>query len=474
MYNHVIKKWNDTLRMDIRQFVNVQQNAPKVPTTLLDRLRPRKTEDVLLCDDMVLLRVRDWITRFRNRDSSVRKMLMISGPSGVGKSILATLALQEAGYHHVRVITCSNSRKDVADWLSLSTKSSGAAFLIDDIDVIMDHVPGIVHDVVQYINPLKGRRRVTKADKEAWNTTHWTSPVVVTCKRHDYGKILDVAKQCDIVWIPKPPKATIVEYLTRRIGNGDVGTVEKAVDASRRDIRQALLALDLSPRGDSLGSKDDDIDALQAIDLLMKTNTKNRKPPGVAPSLRLAHMDLGVISMMVFENYLDICDDRDMDRAARAIDSISFGDVAENSMYSTGRFDLHDVCATFSVVAPSMFVRTQSTHAVRFGNLWSKVSNMYVKRATMNKIRDGIMGVWMASDTLGRHAYINVLKSMYNKYIRSIPDLARVCLYPDKFIEVCRFGLKPVPLSVVSLQTVYKRMIAEKDKKKIWTDVTTT
>jgi hypothetical protein len=454
--------------MDIRHFVNVHENVPKVPTTLLDRLRPQKTDDVLLCDDVCLLRIRDWISRFRNRDPSVRKMLMISGPSGVGKSILATLALQEAGYRHVRVITSANSKKDVGDWLSTATTASNnSAFLIDDVDVIQDHVPGIVHDIVQYTNPLKGRRRVTKADKEAWTQSYWRAPVVVTCKRHDYGKIVDVAKQCDIVWIPRPPKATIVEYLVaRRAPNVDRQAIEKAVDVSRRDIRQAIMALDFSPGGDSLGAKDEDIDALHAIDLLMKTS-RNRRPPGVAQSLRLAHMDLGIISMMVFENYLDICDDLELEKAAAAIDSISLGDVAENSMYATGRFDLHDVCATFSVVAPSMIVRTQSTHAVRFGNLWSKVSNMYVKKATLNRLRDGIMGVWMASDVLGRHSYIDVLKAMYAKHIKSIPDLARVCLYPDKFIDVCRFGLKPaVPLSVVSLQTVYKRMVAEQEKKK--------
>jgi len=455
--------------MDIRQFVNVQKHVDKVPTTLLERLRPQKTSDILLCDEVILLRVRDWIARFQNQDASVRKMLMISGPSGVGKSILATLALREAGYSHVHVITSSNSRKEVAEFTAMSrSRSKTVALLLDDIDVIMDHVPGIVQDVVQYINPLKGRRRVTKADKETWNRTHWMAPVVVTCKRHDYGKIVDVAKQCDVVWIPKPPKATIVEYLAQhRLEDIQRSAIEKAVDVSRRDIRQAIMALDFNPQGPGgqAGAKDEDIDALQAIDLLMKTSA-HRRPPGVAPSLRLAHMDLGVVSMMVFENYLDICDDCELEKAASAIDSISFGDVVENSMYATGRFDMNDVCATFSVVAPSMIVRTQSTHAVRFGNLWSKVSNMYVKRAALNRLRDGIMGVWMASDALGRHSYIDVLKTMYAKYMapRSIPDLARVCLYPDKFIEVCRFGLKPLALSVVSLQTIYKRMVAEKKR----------
>ena len=444
--------------MDIYKFVTVKK-AEERKTTLLDRSRPTRSADVLCADDISRDRVREYVRRFRARDPDVRKMLLIGGPSGVGKSLLATLVLEEAGYR-VRVATSASTKKEIADLLEQTT----AAVLFDDLEAIMDAVPGVANDLTTHANPLKGQRRATKKDKEACAAEHWPALVIATCKHPDYGKIVDVAKRCEVVRMPRPSRSALIAYLKRisPVPNGiDFG---KIVDVSRRDVRQAIIALE---RGGAFSAKDEDVDAIGAVAAMMMMRG-GKTPPSVSTTLRAAQMDAGVVPPMIFENYLDVAALRgpveDVEAAAIAADSMSVADGVENAMYANGRFDLTDVYLTHAAVAPAMAVRTASSGAVRFGNMWSKTSNMHVKRAVLRSIRDRTPGLWNVSSAVDAYAYASVLRAAYEKRLKGpIRDLAAVVDDPDVLVDVCRFGMRPGAMSLVSLQTIRKRLVREKN-----------
>ena len=444
--------------MDIYKFVTVKK-AEERKTTLLDRSRPTRSADVLCADDISRDRVREYVRRFRARDPDVRKMLLIGGPSGVGKSLLATLVLEEAGYR-VRVATSASTKKEIVDLLEQTT----AAVLFDDLEAIMDAVPGVANDLTTHANPLKGQRRATKKDKEACAAEHWPALVIATCKHPDYGKIVDVAKRCEVVRMPRPSRSALIAYLKRisPVPNGiDFG---KIVDVSRRDVRQAIIALE---RGGAFSAKDEDVDAIGAVAAMMMMRG-GKTPPSVSTTLRAAQMDAGVVPPMIFENYLDVAALRgpveDVEAAAIAADSMSVADGVENAMYANGRFDLTDVYLTHAAVAPAMAVRTASSGAVRFGNMWSKTSNMHVKRAVLRSIRDRTPGLWNVSSAVDAYAYASVLRAAYEKRLKGpIRDLAAVVDDPDVLVDVCRFGMRPGAMSLVSLQTIRKRLVREKN-----------
>lgn len=442
--------------MDIYKFVTVKR-AEARKTTLLDRSRPTRSDDVLCADDTARDRVREYVRRFRARDPNVRKMLLIGGPSGVGKSLLATLVLEEAGYR-VRVATSASTKKEIIDLLEQQT----SAVLFDDLEAIMDAIPGVGNDLTTHANPLKGQRRATKKDKESCAAEHWPALVIATCKHPDYGKIVDVARRCEVVRMPRPPRSALIAYLKRIAPVGvDLG---KIVDVSRRDVRQAIIALE---RGGAFSAKDEDVDAIGAVAAMMMMRG-GKTPPSVSTTLRAAQMDAGVVPPMIFENYLDVAALRgpveDVEAAAIAADSMSIADGVENAMYASGRFDLADVYLTHAAVAPAMAVRTASSGAVRFGNMWSKTSNMYVKRAVLRSIRDRTPGLWNVSSAIDAYAYASVLRAAYEKRLKGpIRDLAAVVDDPDVLVDVCRFGMRPGALSLVSLQTIRKRLVREKN-----------
>jgi len=444
--------------MDIYKFVTVKR-AEARKTTLLDRSRPTRSDDVLCADDTARDRVREYVRRFRARDPDVRKMLLIGGPSGVGKSLLATLVLEEAGYR-VRVATSASTKKEIIDLLEQQT----SAVLFDDLEAIMDAIPGVGNDLTTHANPLKGQRRATKRDKESCAAEHWPALVIATCKHPDYGKIVDVARRCEVVRMPRPPRSALIAYLKRIAPVPDGIDFGKIVDVSRRDVRQAIIALE---RGGAFSAKDEDVDAIGAVAAMMMMRG-GKTPPSVSTTLRAAQMDAGVVPPMIFENYLDVAALRgpveDVEAAAIAADSMSVADGVENAMYASGRFDLTDVYLTHAAVAPAMAVRTASSGAVRFGNMWSKTSNMYVKRAVLRSIRDRTPGLWNVSSAIDAYAYASVLRAAYEKRLKGpIRDLAAVVDDPDVLVDVCRFGMRPGALSLVSLQTIRKRLVREKN-----------
>lgn len=445
--------------MDIYKFVTVKK-AEERKTTLLDRSRPTRSADVLCADDTARDRVRDHVRRFRARDPAMRhKMLVIGGPSGVGKSLLATLVLEEAGYR-VRVATAASTRREITDLLEQRT----AAVLFDDLDAIVDAIPGVANDLTTHVNPLKGQRRATKKDRETCAAEHWPALVIATCKHPDYGKVVEVAKRCEVVIMKRPSRSALIAYLGKLAGRwfDFEPPLGKIIDVARRDIRQAIIALDNG--GDGFAAKDEDVDAIGAVTGMMMRH----RPQTVSDALRAAQMDAGVIPPMIFENYLDVADLRGpvegVEAAALAADAMSIADGIDDAMYAHGRFDMTDAYLVHAAVAPAKAVQTASSGTVRFGNMWSKTSNMHVKRAVLRSIRDRTPGLWNVSSPTDAYAYVSVLRAAYEKRLKGpIRDLAAVVVDHDVFTDVCRFGMRPGTMSLVSLQTLRKRLVREKN-----------
>lgn len=471
--------------MDIRKFVTIV-DAPPPPETgksLLDRAAPAHSDDVL-CPETTRAAARAWIERFGRRDvAAQKKMMLVSGPSGIGKTTLLRLLLREAGYH-VHVVTAQTSRQSVLEAIGDMCPRT-TAILLDDVDVMLETSAVAVQDVIMHVYPLKGRRSVTRAQKEEMAAAHWTFPVVATAKSHEYGKIVDFSKWCEVVPFPRPSRDRLVAHLATIVGPGVSQTNLRAIaDASKRDVRNAIMALDFARVGASgrsalaLSAKDNDIDAVNAVHMLIHADA----PLTVATALRLAHVDTSIVPMMLFENYLDVAPS--MEAAATAADAMALANVVEDRMYATGNFEMLDDYFGYAVAAPSFAVRaeagpdkvhssclkktrrTAAPPTVRFGNMWSRISNAHVRKAATNAIRDAMPVLWtLADDPVGIYDVLRTLRAIYERSMSDIDALAAIPgIDPATFVKVCRFGLTPPRASLVSMQTVQKRLTQKKDE----------
>ena len=89
---------------------------------------------------------------------------------------------------------------------------------------------------------------------------------------------------------------------------------------------------------------------------------------------------------------------------------------------------------------------------------------MHVRRAVLRSIRDKTPGLWNVSSATDAYAYVSVMRASYEERLKGpIRDLAAVVDDPDVLADVCRFGMRPGALSLVSLQTLRKRLVREKN-----------
>ena len=172
-----------------------------------DKYRP-KTFDQFIGNETGVAVAQTWVKDFASRKVGTKRGLLLTGPCGVGKTTLARLILNYGNYRAVD-IDASDTRtpKILKEFLhKLSSQDNvtkafdpenakDAAVIIDDIESLGGSDKSSVAEVLQIINPLKGKRSVKKADK-AHNESVWTVPVIAICGEWQERKVLDLRKDC--------------------------------------------------------------------------------------------------------------------------------------------------------------------------------------------------------------------------------------------------------------------------------------
>lgn len=386
--------------MSIYDYVVAKKAKPKPDDSLEARYRPRRLCDVVTTD-MTVLCINKWIREFEHGTPGRRRFLMLSGPVGAGKTLMATLALEEAGYELPWTFSCASIRnkKEVEKFFD-DIPSRGArrqAVLVEEVDCIEK---GVL-DVLRHEADLRS-----------------TWPFVMVCEKHAYGKAMDAAAECQVVPVKRPPRPRLIDWtfsiMTREGISQERREAEALVDACRGDVRQVLKTLDLNRNRRSkelvVSRRDADCDAIECVMRLLCTDTGSQQC--VVTNLQMAGMDVAIVNSMIAENYLDVAAAGarkrqggavdDMAAVAEAADGFSIGDIVETVILSTQRWELTDVWSVSAALYPARLVRANSTHPIRFTKMWSKLSNACLRRGHIKEILCSMqkgLGMSLSMDT---------------------------------------------------------------------------
>lgn len=367
--------------MNIYDYVTKRVVEKPLDGSFASRYAPNTMSDVSqVCHEMCILCINQWFRTFGKGGSS--RFLMISGPSGVGKSTVARLAARENGLHPTE-IPCSTvkTKKELEFYLRSVTPHH--ACIVDELDEIDAQVMTDIRDFA----------------KKATNV-----PIVLICTKHAYGKPVDLVRHSELVQMRRAPRPKLVEWTEGLVRKEKLTHVDPVaiVDQARGDLRQILNALELNRHASAAlhaaplaSRKDPAVDAINAVEMLMCSS----QPLPLPLACRLVTLDPNIVTTMMSENYLDVASRDSMEGVARAADAFSAADVVDSKIYANQCWELWDAWIFFGGVYPAFQVRRASTHDIRFTKLWSRLSNMYLRKGYLAQLKQSTSRSW-DTDTL--------------------------------------------------------------------------
>lgn len=303
------------------------------------------------------------------------KCALLSGPSGIGKTMIANLVSQELGFDVVEMNASQRRCKkmlgeSVSD--TLNTTSINSMRRKDYANknkrvLIMDEVDG-----------MAGNEDRGGISKLIQLIKHSLVPIICICNDRNHQKIRSLATHCFDLRISRPTVMQIRAAMMSVCFNEEIQIKPDALSdliiSCDQDVRQVLNQLSMAGDGFVNCEKlEAEVRAERNVKTSVKINpwevcykvfnVEEHKTLSFLNKFDLYFYDYRLSGLFVQENYLCFkpsaaCNDRKklMDLVSLAADSISEGDVVENAMRNGMNWDLLQTAAVFCSVLPGEYM----------------------------------------------------------------------------------------------------------------------
>lgn len=353
----------------------------------IEKYRPRKLSDIV-GNEKNLEIIHNWFKDFQAKKPNMLRALLLSGPPGLGKTSLAHVILKEHGYQ-VKEYNASDirSKKLVQANLDQLINVSLVDKLLDEnckpIGIIMDEVDGMsagdkggMTELIQFINPNRGKRCIKKEAKELADK-RWIAPIICICNNRNDKKIVNLKKDCLEIIFHKPLAKDLVNVIDR------VSTAEglKISQSSKTlianyaqgDFRRLVFLLQnlyliygfeteikdehVLAQYQLFCQKEVELNLYETIDKLLN------KKMDVQEALKVYETDKSLLPMMIHENYVNFIAMQStpavftkLESIQDCIDSIIEGDLLDKAMYNNQSWYLQPIHGVNSCYIPSYYI----------------------------------------------------------------------------------------------------------------------
>lgn len=359
----------------------------------IEKYRPKKLTDIV-GNDKNLEQIHKWFTDFKAKKPGTKRALLLGGAPGLGKTSLAHVILEEYGYQ-IKEYNASDVRSKKLVQLNLYQliNISLVDKLVDEnckpIGIIMDEVDGMsagdkggMAELIQFINPNRGKRSVKKEDRESAEN-RWIPPIICICNsRHD-KKILSLKKDCLEIVFQKPLATDLIQIIDRVCQNEQFEIAESSkkliANYAQGDFRRLLFLLQnlyIIHGSKSMGNKKSiisDADVIsqyqlfcqKEVELSLYETIDNLLNKRLTPTetLKIYESDKSLLPMMVHENYVNFIAAQgaptvfcQLEEIQDCIDSIIEGDIIDKTMYNNQSWHLQPIHGLNSCFIPSYYI----------------------------------------------------------------------------------------------------------------------
>lgn len=430
----------------------------------LDKYRPKHLNEFNINENEVKKAI-NWIENYKKNIDGTKKVLLILGNTGVGKTLLADLLLKDYQYQKIELnSTDIRSQKKISEFLKKSLTFKNVVDMFNSgntpIGILMDEIDTICKlsdkgGMSEFLDILKQNDKYETNKKKIKKTTK-TSKTTKTIKKDDFFKIYnpiictsndindkkinELKKYSEVIYLNKPHKNELINVIKNIFSYNNIeydeNIFDKIIDHSLSDIRQLIRTLeDLYFYSNNskitletfdgflkvFKSKQEDIQLIDSTKMLLSEKMD------IAKSQLLFDIDCLLTPLMIYHNSIDYiknCEESPKTKLSiykNVLDSLCIHDTIQTNIFEVQDWDeLYHIASFFGASVPNQYfnrLTNKKPTNVEFTSLLNKMSQMFVNKKMLNSAKYSLEKI---SYDLDEIIYITEILSFYfDNFIQS-------------------------------------------------------
>jgi hypothetical protein len=396
----------------------------------LDKYKPKTLKD-FKGNKSELEKAINWIESYKKNYKTTKKVLLIIGNTGIGKTLLADLIFKEYSYQKVELnSTDVRSQKKINDFLikALTYKNvvdmfnngnSPIGILLDEIDTIckLSDKGGFT----EFLSILKQNEKFETLKKNENDKKKKSkkvnlliddyiklyNPIICTSNDINDKKINELKKYSEVIKLSKPLIKDDFDIIDEYYGIHQQKIDEKVKlelsNYSQGDIRKLIVNLEnlfIFANGKEINEdifnnfKNAYSQKEEHIQLLDSTNILITKKTSINHCQIYFDIDCLLIPLMLYHNSINFIkntEDKPIKKLSvykNILDSLCVHDTIQTNIFEVQDWDeLYDIAAIYGSAIPNYYfnqLKNVKELNIEFTSLLNKISQMYVNKKLLN------------------------------------------------------------------------------------------
>ena len=414
-------------------------------------------------------KAKQWITNYKKNSDTSKKVLLIIGPTGCGKTLLADLILSEYNYQKIELnSTDVRSQKKISDFLkkALTYKNVVDMFnegntpigvLIDEIDTIckMSDKGGFseflnilkMNEKYETIkqNNLDKKKKQKKIKILIDDYIKLYNPIICTSNNINDKKITELKKYSEVIYLKKPTCEnfhSIIDDIYKQNNQGiDKNVKNDIFEYTKGDVRQLIILLEelfyfaknnrinnsiFEEYKKIYNNKIEDVQLIEGTRLLLSQKMN------IYTAQSYFDIDCLLIPLMIYHNSIDCIKNSDdilkrkLEIYKNVLGSLCMNDTIQTNIFEMQDWDdLYDISSIYGAAFPNYYCNELKVKGkkkdltIEFTSLLNKISQMYTNKKLLNSAKFSLGKVNFDSDEI---IYITEIISDYFDDYKSSND----------------------------------------------------
>jgi hypothetical protein len=438
----------------------------------LELYRPKILSDFKINKEEIQKAIK-WIENYKLDSVSSKKVLFIIGNTGIGKTLLGDLILNDYDYQKVELNSSDlRSQKKIGDFLKKSLTYKNVIDMFYEgkkpIGILMDEIDTIckLNDkggFTEFLDILKqndkfqtlkkniaDKKKVKKTKILPDNYIKLYNPIICTSNDINDKKINELKKFSEVIHLKKPTNSEMI-YIIDDIYKQNNQTIDESVkckicEYSQYDIRRLIILLENLYYLSNGNNIDDDLfekykkayeEKQEDVQLIESTKRLFTEKMDVTTSQIYFNVDCLLTPLMVYHNSINYIknleDTSKKDSSVKKLSiyknvlkSLCIHDTIQTNIFEVQDWDeLYDIASIYGATIPNYYFnkfqyKKNTEINIEFTSLLNKISQMYVNKKLLNSAKFSIGKINFDTDEI---IYLTeIISTYFDKYKENIND----------------------------------------------------